>query len=58
MAPYVVVPASASSMVPLPGLVGEPQSGEIKKQIKEDRVKEAKIKSRYNQGLYWIQNMI
>ena len=31
MAPYVIVPASVSSMVPLPGLVGEPQSWEIKK---------------------------
>ena len=26
VAPYVVVPASVSSTVPFPGLVGEPQS--------------------------------
>ena len=29
-APYVVVPASVSSTVPFPGLVGKPQSEEMK----------------------------
>ena len=43
--PYVVFPASVSSMVPLPGLVGEPQSWEIKKkqQIHEEQERIAKL---------------
>ena len=38
VAPYVVVPASISSTVPLPGLVGKPQSWRWKNK-KRSRVK-------------------
>ena len=54
--PYVVVPASISSMVPLSGLVGKPQSWEIKNTNTWITREESRIRNRYNQGLHMIKN--